>query len=507
MYQNVLLAVQCNSNYLTPSFPSYVGVRQGDNLSPTLFNIFINDIPLLFKDCAPPSFGQMTIPCLLYADDLLVFSESDSGLNNALSKLNRYCETWGLEVNTTKTKYICLNPDKNIPSPKISFGMTAIENVQSFTYLGIEFSSDGSFNIAKKILYKKALKVYFKISKTLKPSPQVDTMLHLFDHLIKPILMYGSEIWGVSNLNFKIANPKPGDSKSQFYCDLKNLHPITSKFIGQDDPIEKMHLKFCKYTLGVHGKATNLGVYGDLGRYPLFITNISHCLNYFYHLQFSKDNVLLQDFFKSLQEEQTVCKHSIVNFSHTLHKVTKTTVTNNEKNVKYTVNRIVSAIKNEFISYWKKSVETRFSGVKSKSGGNKLRTYTTFKSCFKKESYLNLKDPKLRRCLAKFRLSAHRLKIETDRFIGNKGYIKPEDRLCKTCTLSVVENEQHFLIKCPAYADLRNKLFSSINLGNPHFINYSEENKFLWLMSSENLQDLKLTAEFIHQAMHLRSTL
>ena len=79
------------------------------------------------------------------------------------------------------------------------------ECVQCFTYLGIEFSSDGSFHIAKKTLYKKALKVYFKISKTLEPSPQVDTMLHLFDHLIKPILMYGCEIWGVPNLNFKMA--------------------------------------------------------------------------------------------------------------------------------------------------------------------------------------------------------------------------------------------------------------------------------------------------------------
>ena len=80
----------------------------------------------------------------------------------------------------------------------------------------------------------------------------------------------------------------------------------------------------------------------------------------------------------------------------------------------------------------------------------------------KKESYLKLKDPELRKCLARLRLSAHRLKIETDRFCGNKGYIKPENRLCTNCTLGVVEDEQHFLIKCPAYTDLRIKLFDSI---------------------------------------------
>ena len=86
MYCNTKVAVQDgNGLNISPFFNSLVGVRQGDNLSPTLFNIFVNDIPKLFdSSCAPASFGNIAIKCLMYADDLIVISESYSGLQNAM---------------------------------------------------------------------------------------------------------------------------------------------------------------------------------------------------------------------------------------------------------------------------------------------------------------------------------------------------------------------------------------------------------------------------------------
>ena len=49
-------------------------------------------------------------------------------------------------------------------------------------------------------------------------------------------------------------------------------------------PVEKMHVKLCKRALGVHTKATNNAVMGEMGRYPIMINIFEHILNYWRHL-------------------------------------------------------------------------------------------------------------------------------------------------------------------------------------------------------------------------------
>lgn len=83
MYKNTSLCVKTNSNTLTENFPSDIGVRQGDNLSPTLFKLFINDLPEIFySSCCPVLLNNSTLNCLMYADDLIMISETSSGLQN-----------------------------------------------------------------------------------------------------------------------------------------------------------------------------------------------------------------------------------------------------------------------------------------------------------------------------------------------------------------------------------------------------------------------------------------
>ena len=73
-----------------------------------------------------------------------------------------------------------------------------IECVKSYRYLGLYFSASGSFSYAKSELYKKGLKglkAYFKLCNNFfNLHPSIRTSLHIFDHTVKPILLYGSEI-------------------------------------------------------------------------------------------------------------------------------------------------------------------------------------------------------------------------------------------------------------------------------------------------------------------------
>ena len=56
-----------------------------------------------------------------------------------------------------------------------------------------------------------------------------------------------------------------------------------------------------------------------------------------------------------------------------------------------------------------------------------------------------------RSVLAKIRISAHNLTVEKGRYTG----IPRHDRICKVCNTGSIENEQHFLLECPAYKLLR----------------------------------------------------
>ena len=92
MYRNVYYCVKLPHG-ITPSFESTVGVKQGCVLSPILFNLFLSDLPDIFThECDPVSLGNRFVSCLMFADDLVILSETPAGLQSALSKLQKYTE-------------------------------------------------------------------------------------------------------------------------------------------------------------------------------------------------------------------------------------------------------------------------------------------------------------------------------------------------------------------------------------------------------------------------------
>ena len=103
MYSQTYFSVKVDPYSITYSIQSLIGVRQGDNLSSILFNLSINDIPSIFDHCcAPVQVDHSKISCLMYADGLILLSETAEGLQNRLSKLSTSCEEWGLQVNVKK---------------------------------------------------------------------------------------------------------------------------------------------------------------------------------------------------------------------------------------------------------------------------------------------------------------------------------------------------------------------------------------------------------------------
>ena len=106
MYLSVRYSVKLEDG-TTLFFNSFIGAKQGCNLSLTLFNIFTNDMPNLFDNsCDPVRLGNTNVNCLLHADNLVFFPESQKDLQYCLTKHERYTNRWKLNINKKKSKIL-----------------------------------------------------------------------------------------------------------------------------------------------------------------------------------------------------------------------------------------------------------------------------------------------------------------------------------------------------------------------------------------------------------------
>ena len=184
-------------------------------VSPFLFSMFLNDIEDVFmnKGLSGIDVKFFKICLILYADDIVIFAESKDELQKSLDALLEYCNHWKLVVNTRKTKIMIFKKSGRLPNNTVfNFDNVEIEIVKNFTYLGIVFSTGGSFSEAQSVLSGQALKAIFQMNEYLHRFLFVQHRLDLFEKLITPILNYGSQVWG----------------------------------FAQGAGIERVHLQFCK---------------------------------------------------------------------------------------------------------------------------------------------------------------------------------------------------------------------------------------------------------------------
>ena len=86
--------------------------------------------------------------------------------------------------------------------------------------------------------------------------------MSLFDSMVVPILLYGSEVWG----------------------------------IYENKEIDKLHIKFCKRILGVKQQTPNLAVLGELGRFPLSVISKQRSIIYWSKIMKKTNSIELKVF-------------------------------------------------------------------------------------------------------------------------------------------------------------------------------------------------------------------
>ena len=224
--------------------------------------------------------------------------------------------------------------------------------------------------------------------------------------MVAPILNYASEIWGFEEWS----------------------------------KLETLHLKACKYALGVRPSTTTDAVYAELGRVGLQCQRHVNTLNFFARLSSLDSQRYARKAFSMLINDVGNGYDNWVSYARDLRL---------RYEIQHSDTR--SIIKTKVNKYFELEVFRRLNEHITEN--RKLSLYASFKTIFKFESYLDyIKDFTARCTLAKLRMSAHNLQIETGRFSKNK---TPRDErfcpYCKTLNTLAVEDEVHFLLVCSLF--------------------------------------------------------
>ncbi len=336
------------------------------------------------------------------------------------------------------------------------------------------FCENAKLDKAQELLYKKGLKAYFSMSNMLYSAKRanVKNFLVAFEALVKPILMYGCEIWGVDSMQ---------DRSSIM---IMSGQKVTLK-------AEKLELKILKHLLAVPKNTSNIAVRSEFGRLPLRYYALTQILKFYYRMKIGCKNELLVKVFKAISDT------SVNPFSKILTTLVNSGMTiyapQNRHTIKTYVNKSLESLYDSVYDQWDSDI----------TNNRKLITYNKIKESYDPEGYISSIDDRfLRKYISMLRLSCHPLKIETGRYRNIPQHL----RVCDFCDHNEIENEYHMIMRCSLYNNLRHEFFSMYNnLNNQRWNNSCTlDEKFRVIMQPDGNKSAILTCQFIKSCFTLR---
>ena len=499
IYRGNQVYIKLSEGLLAPIKTS-IGLKQGCVFSPILFNLFINKISGIFDEtCSPVKINDKKLNSLLWADDLLIVSESPEGLQSAINKMHLFYQSLDLKINVKKTKVMIFNQRGRTLKNKYSFSVNnqKLEITDQYQYLGLKLRPSGSFNFSVKELYDKASRSWFSISNIIFQNKrmQVDRALGIFDSLVTPVATYGAPLWLPFILPQK--NLKSAENILEFWDKMQ---------------LEKLNQKCCRTILSVNKKTSRLAVLGELARYPVFIPCLAQCLSYKISLEHrqvpgSLLGHVMTEMAQMAARGQDCWLTRVKNIGE-LFKIPRI-----YGPLKSMGKKLTNILRSKFDRFWVDKINESKIGLDN-SDHNKLRTYKTFKASFTREPYLDLVQNRNQRSfLTRLRVSSHNLGIERGRHTRP---ITPVNlRICNYCkplpatassrpsstrprsSCPQIDTELHFLNQCPFFQNERKCVFEKISQIDTHFGQLNEQEMFCKLVCPISAQSAKLSNKLI----------
>jgi hypothetical protein len=127
----------CIGKHLSNSFSIQNGLKQGNSLSPSLFNFALEYTIRKVQENQTGLKLNGTHQLLAYADDVNLLGDNIDTINKNTQTIIDASMEVGLEVNVEKTMYMLVSRDQNAGQNRdLKIGNRSFENVSQFKYLG-----------------------------------------------------------------------------------------------------------------------------------------------------------------------------------------------------------------------------------------------------------------------------------------------------------------------------------------------------------------------------------
>ena len=351
-------------------------------------------------------------------------------------------------------------------------GESIIDYTDKYKYLGLVLNEHLDYSVTAKYVAQSATRALGLLIAKYKQAGGMpfDVFKKLFDTTVWSVIIYGAAIWGIK----------------------------------EHAGISTVQHKACRFFLGVGKYTPNAAVNGDMGWTPTHVEQMKSVLCHWFRLNHMDSNRINKQIF--LWSYRTRQKHK--NWCFHIEKVLqKSDISLNLGNLYNKTQRqsVIEILQNvlfaEYKAEWKNKV-TSNNSISRNNGGNKLRTYKLFKSVYETEQYVKIHTMSRARrsSLAKFRCGVAPLRIETGRY-----EMLPYDiRNCFHCVTDV-KTEEHVLLEYPLYNDIRQELFSKVDMPSNSFDVLSNHDKVCLLLPDSSI--INYSAKACHEILHERRKL
>lgn len=177
------------------------GVRQGDGLSPLLFNLVLDKVIREWEKelknqghWKPVRLGRpknnIEIACLAFADDLAILTDNETTATKQIEVLQECAGKVGLQISFQKTEFFATKLDTQILNTKYG----KINRVTHFKYLGEILEPTGGEKIAQRTRLQKMKRALGKTRNIYnKKCMSISTKIRHYNTVIKPEALYASE--------------------------------------------------------------------------------------------------------------------------------------------------------------------------------------------------------------------------------------------------------------------------------------------------------------------------